>query len=59
VINAGFQGKDLLWSTTGAGNRWDDPSASRFPPLLPSSSWPDFARRAYWRGLSFLVKMIL
>lgn len=26
---------DLLWDMTGKGNQWDQPNATRFPPVLP------------------------
>jgi cytochrome c peroxidase len=57
VIDAGFIGADLLWSTAGPGNRWDEPAATRYPSPLPSSAWPDFVQRAFWRGLNFLAHL--
>lgn len=57
VIEAGFVGADLLWSTAGPGNRWDDPTATRYPAPLPSSAWPAFVQRAFWRGLNFLAHL--
>lgn len=57
VLEAGFIGADLLWSTAGPGNRWDEPTATRFPSPLPSSSWPDFAQRAFWRVINFLAHL--
>ena len=57
VISSGFKGHDLLWSTAGDGNRWDEPSATRYPNPLPSSSWPGFVQRAYWRGLNSLAHL--
>ncbi len=57
VIEAGFRGADLLWSTAGPGNRWDDPTATRYPSPLPASSWPDFVQRAFWRGLNYLAHL--
>jgi parallel beta-helix repeat protein len=54
VAEAGLPGADLLWDGTGDGNIWDEPGASRFPPALPSSSWPRFVGRAYMRVLSVL-----
>jgi parallel beta-helix repeat protein len=57
VISAGFQGRDLLWSTAGAGNRWDEPSATRYPSPLPASTWPGFVQRVYWRALNFLAHL--
>lgn len=57
VIEAGFVGADLLWSTAGAGNRWDEAKAKAFPPLLPGSRWPGFAQRAYWRLINFVAHL--
>jgi hypothetical protein len=57
VINAGFQGRDLLWSGSGTGNRWDERGATTFP-MLPSSAWPSFLNLAYSRTLRFLVGML-
>ena len=37
VISSGFKGRDLLWSTAGSGNRWDEPTGTRYPSPLPSS----------------------
>jgi parallel beta-helix repeat protein len=50
---AGFGPGQLLWSTAGAGNRWDDAGIAGFPSPLPSSSWPGFLRNAYQRVLNF------
>ena len=57
VIDAGFKGRDLLWSATGYGNRWDEPSATRFPAPLPSSAWPGFLNRAFSRILNFVAHL--
>lgn len=57
VVEAGFVGADLLWSTTGIDNRWDEPTAERFPPLLPGSNWPVFLQRAYQRLLNIVVNL--
>jgi parallel beta-helix repeat protein len=57
VIEAGFVGADLLWSTAGPGNRWDEPTATRFPSPLPGSSWPDFVQRAFWRALNYVAHL--
>ena len=57
VISSGFKGRDLLWSTAGSGNRWDEPTATRYPSPLPSSNWPGFVQRVYWRALSYLAHL--
>jgi len=54
LVDFGFTGADLLWTTAGSGNRWDEPTASSFPSPLPGSRWPGFVQRAYWRVLGFL-----
>jgi cytochrome c peroxidase len=57
VISSGFKGRDLLWSTAGTGNRWDEPTGTRYPAPLPSSSWPGFIQRAYSRALNYLAHL--
>lgn len=56
VIDAGFIGADLLWSTSGTGNRWDEAGVKVFPSPLPASSWPGVLQTAYQRVLNFLAK---
>jgi len=57
VIDAGFKGRDLLWSTTGHDNRWDDAGTTQFPAPLPASTWPGIVRRIFERGISFLAHL--
>jgi cytochrome c peroxidase len=57
VISAGFKGRDLLWSAAGTGNRWDEPTGTRYPAPLPGSNWPGFVQRAYSRALGFLAHL--
>lgn len=54
VAELGIPAGDILWDTTGAGNRFNESGATSFPPLLPGDGWPDFAANAYgnvWRAL--------
>jgi hypothetical protein len=54
VAELGIPSGDILWETTGAGNRFDESGATSFPPVLPGSGWPDFMANAYgnfWRAL--------
>ena len=54
VAELGIPSGDILWETTGANNRFDDPDATSFPPLLPGDNWPGFVSNAYsnfWRAL--------
>ncbi|MFQ5408198.1 MAG: parallel beta-helix domain-containing protein [Anaerolineales bacterium] len=55
---AGLPGADLLWDTSGWSNRWDETTDSAFPAPLPRSSWPVPVRRAWWRILSTLAKLL-
>jgi parallel beta-helix repeat protein len=58
ILDAGFEGADLLWDVTGEGNRWDQPGASRLPYVLPGPDWSGLRYRAnerLWR----LVMQIL
>src|SRR6185369_2783178 len=41
------RGVDLIWDGSGADNTWNQPGATRFPPLLPDDSWPGVLRRAW------------
>ncbi len=54
VTAFGAPGVDLLWDARGYGNLWDQPGASSFPPLLPGSGWPEFARRALFQVWNFV-----
>lgn len=54
---AGIQGADLVWDLSGPSNRWHEPNATHSTPLL-SSSWPGFARRAYWRTLQLAQRYL-
>ena len=58
VAELGIPSGDILWETTGAGNRFDEAGATSFPPLLPGSNWPGFAGNAYgnfWRAVLALM----
>ncbi|HLG13310.1 MAG TPA: parallel beta-helix domain-containing protein [Blastocatellia bacterium] len=52
LARAGLKGADLLWDLSGWSNKWSETNATRATPLL-SASWPELARRAYWRVLTF------
>lgn len=55
----GLDGADLLWTGEGWNNSWDEPNASRFPPVLPGRGWADPAKRAIWRAYDILIGMLL
>ncbi len=58
VTDLGIPGADILWDVSGAGNRFDAPGASAFPPVLPTSSWPEFFYNIYWRVLNFVIGLL-
>ena len=58
VVESGFQGADLLWDVTGYDNSWDEPDASKLPPILPNKDWSEISRLANWRLWRFLTRMI-
>ncbi|HQV69207.1 MAG TPA: parallel beta-helix domain-containing protein [Thermoflexales bacterium] len=53
------QGADVVWDASNWNNSFDEPKASAFPPVLPGSAWPDFAKRSYWKILDFAIKNLL
>lgn len=54
----GIPGSDILWDGTGWDNRFDQPGASAFPPVLPGSGWPGPIYRLYWRALNALIGLV-
>lgn len=58
VRELGIPGADILWDGSGWDNRFDQPGASAFPPLLPTSRWPAPVYRAYWHVLNFLIGLV-
>jgi parallel beta-helix repeat protein len=58
VKNLVGSGYDILWDGSGWNNRFDQPGASMFPPILPDSSWAPPAYNAYWRLVNFVVGLL-
>jgi parallel beta-helix repeat protein len=55
----GVPGADILWDVTGAGVHIDEAEGiSTFPPLLPNSSWSDWAYNLYWNSLNFVIGLV-
>ena len=54
AVKATGGGGDLVWDGSGADNRWEQPGATSFPPLLPSRGWPTFLATAWSRVVSVL-----
>jgi hypothetical protein len=55
----GLPGADVTWTGEGWTNSFDEPSASYFPPLLPSRGTPDPLRRLLWRVYDTAVGLLL
>ena len=56
MLGSGF---DIIWDGSGVNNRFDEPNASTsFPPVLPTSKWPDPVYNIYWRLLNFVVGLV-
>ena len=58
ITDLGISGADILWDVSGAGNRFDQPEATTFPPVLPSSRWPGFLYNLYWQLLNLLIGLL-
>lgn len=59
IAELGIPAADVMWDGSGAGNTFNEESASYFPPLLPGNGWPGLLQRAYGNILSFLVGQLL
>lgn len=55
ITDLGIPGADILWDVSGWNVRIDEPDAEPFPPLVPTSKWPNFFYTMYWRVLNFLI----
>ena len=58
VAELGIPAGDILWDTTGANNRFNEPGATSFPPLLPGGGWPGFLRTAYGNVFRVLTGLL-
>ncbi len=59
VEELGIPGADILWTGEGWNNAFDEPGASKFPPLLPERGWPDPLKRFTWRIYDLLIGLLL
>jgi parallel beta-helix repeat protein len=55
----GVPGADIIWTTEGWTNRFDEPNASAFPPLLPARGWSDPAARLLWRVYDLAAGLLI
>ena len=58
IADMGLPGADLIWDASGANIRFDQPDASSFPPLLPTSRWSQFGYNLYWNALQLVLRIV-
>ena len=58
VIEAGFDGADLVWDLSGYDNSWDEQQATRLPYVLPGKDWSDARRRLNYRLWKVAISMM-
>ncbi len=59
VKDLGLDGADLMWTGEGWNNAWDEPNATKFPPLLPGREWADPAKRFIWHVYDIVIGALL
>jgi parallel beta-helix repeat protein len=55
----GIPGADIIWTGEGWNNAFDEPTASKMPPLLPERGWIDPAKRLLWQLYDRLFALLL
>lgn len=55
----GIPGADIVWTGEGWNNAFDEPTASKMPPLLPERSWAAPAKRLIWRIYDTIFQALL
>jgi cytochrome c peroxidase len=55
----GIPGADIFWTGEGWNNAFDEPTASKFPPLLPTRDWADPTKRTIWRVYDLFIQILL
>ncbi len=59
LTELGIPGADILWDVSGTEVHFDEAkSATLFPPVVPSSSWPDLAYNLYWQVFNFIIGLV-
>jgi len=59
AADLGIPGADIVWTGEGWNNAFDEPTASKMPPLMPSRDWAPPAKRLIWRVYDTVFKMLL
>ena len=55
----GIPGADIIWDGSAWSVAVDQSGVNTFPPLIPSSKWPEWVRKAYWHILDFAIQRLL
>ena len=58
VVESGFYGADILWDVTGYDNNWNEPNATKLPPMLPKKDWSKLSRLFNWRLWRVITRVI-
>lgn len=59
AADVGIPGADIVWTGEGWNNAFDEPNASKMPPILPSRDWAPPAKRLIWRIYDTIFQMLL
>lgn len=54
----GFPAVAIIWDGSGTNNTFDQPGASSFPPMLPTSGWSPLVSTAYGKVLGVLKRFL-
>lgn len=54
----GFPTAEIIWDGSGSNNTFDQPGATSFPPMLPTSGWLPLVSNAYGKVLGVLRKFL-
>lgn len=59
IADLGIPGADILWDVSGWDVRFDEaPGVAIFPPLVPTSNWPNPIYNLYWQAVNFLIGLL-
>jgi cytochrome c peroxidase len=59
VEELGLPGADIIWTGHGWNNSFEEPNATKFPPILPTRNMPNPARRLLWRVYDMVISALL
>jgi cytochrome c peroxidase len=55
----GIPGADIVWTGEGWNNAFDEPNASKIPPILPGRNWSAPGKRLIWRIYDTIFGLLL